>query len=91
LIELIEERGARVDYHDPFVPVIPRTREHATLAGRQSQSLDAENVGRYDAVLIATDHDMVDYPALVAAAKIVVDSRNVCARTGAFAGNVIKV
>jgi len=91
LIELIEERGARVDYHDPFVPVIPRTREHATLAGRQSQSLDAENVGRYDAVLIATDHDAVDYSALVAAAKIVVDSRNVCARTGAFAGNVIKV
>ena len=33
LIELIEARGAHVDYHDPFIPVIPPTREHAVLGG----------------------------------------------------------
>ena len=91
LIEMIEERGATVDYHDPYVPVLPKTREHSALAGRKSVSLDAANVASYDAVLIATDHDVVDYRALVAAAKIVVDSRNACARAGAFAGNVVKV
>jgi UDP-N-acetyl-D-glucosamine dehydrogenase len=91
LVEMIEERGAIVDYHDHYVPVLPKTREHSALAGRKSVSLDAANVAGYDAVLIATDHDTVDYRALVAAAKIVVDSRNACARAGAFAGNVIKV
>ena len=91
LIEMIEGRGAAVDYHDPHVPVVPKTREHAALAGRNSVPLDAANVASYDAVLIATDHDAVDYPALVAVARIVVDSRNACARAGAFASNVVKV
>ena len=36
LIELLEARSACVDYHDPHVAVIPMTREHADLAGRES-------------------------------------------------------
>jgi len=90
LIELIEERGGSVNYHDPYVPVIPKTREHAALAGRRSASLDPANVSSYDAVLIATDHDSVDYRALVQSAKMVVDARNACARNDAFAENVVK-
>ena len=90
LIELIEERGARVDYHDPFVPVIPTTREHAELAGRRSEPLEAKLIAGYDAVLIATDHDAVDYALLVANAKLVIDTRNACARAGLSATNVVK-
>ncbi|MBN8978402.1 MAG: nucleotide sugar dehydrogenase [Rhizobiales bacterium] len=90
LIEIIEERGAKVDYYDPYVPVIPMTREHAALAGRQSASFDATSLASYDAVLIATDHDSVDYPFLAKTAKIVVDTRNACARNGALAANVVK-
>jgi len=90
LIEIIEERGATVDYYDPYVAVIPMTREHAPLAGRQSVSFDAANIASYDAVLIATDHDSVDYPFLVKTAKIVVDARNACARNGALGENVVK-
>ena len=90
LMEILEVRKASVDYHDPFVPVIPRTREHATLTGRKSVSLDAANLAQYDVVLIATDHDGVDYPALVAGSKLVVDTRNACARAGIKAGNVVK-
>ncbi len=63
LMELLEGRGARVDYHDPFVPRIPVTRDHAGLAGKASQPLDPETVAAYDAVLIATDHDGIDYGA----------------------------
>ena len=40
-------------------------------------------LAKYDVVLIATDHDIVDYKALVSAAKLVVDTRNACARAGA--------
>ena len=90
LIELLEKRGAKVEFHDPHIPVIPKTREHAALAGRRSQPLTPETIAGYDAILIATDHDAVDYAALVNNARLVVDTRNACARTGAMRGNVVK-
>ena len=90
LIELIEKRGARVEFHDPFIPVITPTREHAELTGRRSVALDEATLARFDAVLIATDHDDVDYAALVAGSKLVVDTRNACARAGIKADNVFK-
>jgi UDP-N-acetyl-D-glucosamine dehydrogenase len=90
LIELIEARGASVDYHDPFIPVIPVTREHAALAGRRSKPLDAGTVAGYDAVLIATDHDDVDYRAVVDNAKVVIDTRNACSRAGIVDEKIVK-
>jgi len=90
LIELIKARGAHVDYFDPYIPVIPMTREHAELAGRRSVNLDAKTIASYDAVLIATDHDNVDYKLVVDHAKVVVDTRNACARAGIPEGRVIK-
>jgi UDP-N-acetyl-D-glucosamine dehydrogenase len=89
LFELLEGRGAHVDYFDPYVPVVPVTREHAQLAGRQSIDWTSENIERYDVVLIATDHDNVDY-GLLAKAKIVIDTRNVCARHGLSTRNIVK-
>jgi UDP-N-acetyl-D-glucosamine dehydrogenase len=90
LIEILEKRGAFTDYHDPFVPVIPQTREHAHLTGRQSVALSEETIASYDLVLIATDHDMIDYAALALKAKLVIDTRNACARAGARGVNVVK-
>jgi UDP-N-acetyl-D-glucosamine dehydrogenase len=90
LIELIEERGAQASYHDPHVPIIPQTREHGGLAGRQSINLEPGTIGDFDAVLIATDHDAIDYKRLVAEARLIVDTRNACERNGVFAANVIK-
>ena len=87
---LIEGRGGVADFHDPHVPAVPPTREHAAFTGRPSQTLDPLAVGGYDAVLIATDHDAVDYQALVDAARLVVDTRNVCARKGVRGGVVVK-
>jgi UDP-N-acetyl-D-glucosamine dehydrogenase len=52
LIKKLEERGATVDYNDPYVPVIPRTREHAEYAGRKS----VEITDSYDCLLLATHH-----------------------------------
>lgn len=90
LIELIESRGAHVDYHDPHIPVIPMTREHADLAGRASVALTAEVLASYDAVLIATDHDHVDYKELVKHSKLVIDTRNACTKAGIVSAHVIK-
>jgi UDP-N-acetyl-D-glucosamine dehydrogenase len=88
IIELLERRGARVAYFDPFVPVIPQTREHAALAGWKSVAWRADVAVDYDAVLIVTDHDTVDYAALAAHAPFVVDTRNACRKAGVTAGRV---
>jgi UDP-N-acetyl-D-glucosamine dehydrogenase len=90
LIELLEARGTRVGYHDPFVPVIPASREHPTLEGRRSVPLDAGTFAETDLALIATDHDSVDYRAVVTGVPLVVDTRNVCARLGIGGGTVVK-
>ena len=76
LIELLRERGAEVDFYDPYVPVIPATREHASLAGMKGVKWRPEDFKRYDAALICTDHDAVDYAAVVKHARLVVDTRN---------------
>ena len=90
LIELIEHRGGTVEFHDPHIPIIPPTREHAALAGRRSQPLEPKAIAAYDAVLISTDHDAVDWGLLVKNAKLVVDTRNACARRGLPSENVVK-
>ena len=90
LIELIEERGGRADYHDPHIPVITRTRDHAALAGRQSVEFDAEYLAGLDAVLVATDHDGVDYELIGRQARLIIDTRNVFARMGLMSGKVQK-
>ena len=90
LIELLEAAGARVDYHDPYVPEIPPTRRHAALAGRPSVAWPGEALAGYDAAVVCTDHDAVDYAALVAAVPLVVDTRNAVARHGLAGDNVVK-
>jgi UDP-N-acetyl-D-glucosamine dehydrogenase len=54
LIQKFEALGATVAYHDPFVPVIPRTREHAEYAGRKSVAAITPD---YDLIVLATGHE----------------------------------
>jgi len=79
LIEDIENRGGTVEFFDPFVPTIPHMREHANMSGRQSIELSGPNIAGYDAVLICTDHDNVDYALLSQSADLIIDTRNVMA------------
>ncbi len=90
LIELLEARGARVAYHDPLIPVIGPTREHAALAGRRSVELSPDAIGMFDAVLIATDHDGIDYRALASTARLIVDTRNALGRAGIHGPTIVK-
>ncbi|MGA8169954.1 MAG: nucleotide sugar dehydrogenase [Methylocystis sp.] len=88
LMEMLEERGAEVRFYDPFVSVIPETREHKSLSGRRSEEWVPAKIAAYDAVLIVTDHDDVDYVGLAKHAKLVVDTRNACRRAGVNSPNV---
>ena len=55
LIERFEALGGSVEYHDPFVPVIPRTREHAEYAGRKSVPAITPD---YDLIVLSTGHEV---------------------------------
>ncbi|HEX5378280.1 MAG TPA: nucleotide sugar dehydrogenase [Phenylobacterium sp.] len=90
LIELIEGRGATCDFHDPHIAAIPDTREHPGLAGRKSVGLTPEAIAGYDAILVSTDHDAVDYALIEKHARLIVDTRNVFAKLGLPAGKVVK-
>jgi len=84
IIELLEEMGAVVDFYDPHVLVIPDTREHMGLAGRCSIEWSRTNISSYDASLIVTDHDGIDYSMLVEFSKLTVDARNATANVKKF-------
>lgn len=90
LIELIEHRGAMTDYHDPFVAEIPKTREYANLQGRTSVPIDPGALAKYDAIVIATDHDNIDWAAIGEHAQLIIDTRNACARNGVTGQNIVK-
>ncbi len=74
LIELLRARGAEVEYHDPHVPEAYPVRKHDLKM--RSVELTAANLSGFSAVLISTAHSAVDYGAIAAHAKLVVDTRD---------------
>jgi len=77
LLELLESKGAHVDYHDPYIPKLGKTREYPRFTGMKSVDLSVEMLKTYDVILIATDHSCIDYDEVVSSAALVVDTRNV--------------
>jgi len=90
IIELLERRGALVSFHDPYLAEIPPTREHARFAGRRSTPLSAGSAASFDAAIICTDHDPVDYQLLAEHCPLIIDTRNACARRGLTGDHVVK-
>ena len=76
LMDRLHERGAQVEYHDPYIPVIAPTREHASWTGRESLAWAEDSIRSCDAVLIATNHACVDYQQLTEWCDCIIDSRN---------------
>ncbi len=79
LMDLLSEGGAAVEYHDPYVPVIGQTREHAHWAGKNSIAWSEGNIRSFDLILIATNHACIDYQQLADWASLIVDTRNAMA------------
>ena len=75
-VMLLSDQLAGTAFYDPHVLEIPTTREHMDLAGRKSIEWNPDTFGEYDATLIATDHDGVDYEVLTEKSLLVIDSRN---------------
>lgn len=90
ILENFEAAGATVDFYDPMVPFIPNNDEHPTLEGRKSVPESAITSTEYEAVIIATDHDKVDYAKLTRTGVPIIDTRNVIARNNLPLDNVTK-
>ena len=79
LMSLLSKRGAEVEYHDPYVPIIKPTREHSRWAGKKSVDWNRTNISNFDLVLIATNHASVNYQEVGDWAQCIVDTRNAMA------------
>jgi len=90
LMERLQARGATVAYHDPYVPVIRPTREHAHWTGTKSVEWNREVVAGSDLVLIATNHACVNYQEVADWSKCIVDTRNAMAGIKTQPGQVWK-
>jgi UDP-N-acetyl-D-glucosamine dehydrogenase len=89
-MKLLEQRGAIVDYYDPFVPLIKPTREHLEFAGRKSVEWSRSTIETFDVVLIATNHSCVNYQELGDWAQCIVDTRNAMAGVPVAIGKIWK-
>jgi len=89
VIEILHEKGARLDYYDPYISKLPPTRKYKY--DMSSIKLTPGKVRKYDAVVVVTDHSQVDYELVRKNAKLIVDTRNVYKQYGiAKGGNIVK-
>ena len=77
LMDDLTRRGAVVEYYDSYIPIVTPTREHNNWTGKKSIAWGKEEITGFDAVVVATAHDNVDYRQLAAWARLIVDTRNV--------------
>jgi len=73
IMELLQEKGAHVDYSDPHVPLFPAMRAHHF--DLHSIELTAATIRNYDCVILATAHQAFDYALIAQNAKLIVDTR----------------
>ncbi len=88
LIELLRKKGARVEYNDPYVPVLPKSRKYDYHMN--SVELTPENIKSFDVILLSTDHSDYDYKAIESQANIIVDSRNAFQKNGIVSKKIYK-
>jgi UDP-N-acetyl-D-glucosamine dehydrogenase len=79
IMQLLLERGARLDYNDPYFARLHKMR-HYDYSQMKSVPLTPQVLAGYDAVVIATDHSSYDYQSIVDNAALVVDTRNATRR-----------
>ena len=87
IIELLEEKGAHVDFNDPYIPRTKKMRKYDLK--KSSVPLEERTLRNYDCVVVATDHSCYDYEFILKHASLVVDTRNAthgCKHNG----NVVK-
>ena len=75
VLGLLETKGAKVAYADPYVPTL-RAREWTGGRDLRAVEMTRGTIAQYDCVVIVTDHKVFDYDLLVEEADVIVDTRN---------------
>jgi UDP-N-acetyl-D-glucosamine dehydrogenase len=84
IIELLQQRGALVEYNDPFFATVGHGRKYAL----NMSSTPLEKISEFDCVVIVTDHTQYDFAMIVEKAQLVVDTRN--ATKGIEGANIVR-
>jgi UDP-N-acetyl-D-glucosamine dehydrogenase len=88
LIEILNEKGAKVDYNDPYVAKLPKTRKYQY--DMVSVELSKNTLSKYDLVLLSTDHSTYNYKFITSASKLILDTRNAFERAGVKSDKLFK-
>lgn len=88
LIEIYREKGAKVEYSDPLIPMLPKTRKYDY--NMKSVKLTKEKLNSFDLVVLSTDHSIFDYKFIAQNSKVIVDSRNAFESRGIKSKNIFK-
>ncbi len=75
IMELLRKKGAVLFYHDPYIPVLPPFRKYYFKL--KSSPLTQGLLQRMDAVVVVTDHSVIDYSWIVKHSPLIIDTRNV--------------
>ena len=86
MIGLLMQKGALVDYHDPYIPHF----KHENWELSSVADLDA-SVQKADCVVIITNHKVYDYANILEKAKLIVDTRNALGEAGRDHPNVVRL
>ncbi len=90
LIRELRKRGAKVSYYDPLVPVLPAEDGPQPTPELRSADWSPTKIAKYDAVIIHTDHDEIDYETMVDNAQLIIDTRNACGSRGIVGTKIVK-
>ena len=88
IIQMLEAQGASLCYHDPHIPVLPRTRQYQGAV--EGVELTKDVLSQSDFTLIITDHDAVDWEAVVAHSNVVIDTRNATVKIAEGREKIVK-
>jgi UDP-N-acetyl-D-glucosamine dehydrogenase len=86
VMRMLSEKGAALIYNDPYVPTLRLGKNTMN-----STQLSSDAIARQDCVIILTDHSDYDFKAIVAAARLVIDTRNATKDLNAFTDNIMKL
>ncbi len=88
LMEILIDKGAEVDYNDPFIPELPSMRMYDVKG--KSVELTEENLAKYDCVLVSTDHSVYEFDFIVKHAQLVIDTRNATVNVKDTGNKIVK-
>lgn len=78
IIDLLRAKGAKVNYHDPFVAEVSFDDAHTQGSDEplSSSDLTDDALRAADCIVIVTDHSEINYKRITELASLIVDTRN---------------